>query len=548
MADYNITFPNGDGHTVLTGTIDNTYDIPLVGQDAINYGDDFATAYIRLLSNYSNGTAPSFGTTRVEGQLWYDDGTISSTPRLNVFDGTSWDAIPLDANVVHTTGAESILGIKTFSDPPDFTSGGSPFTVGNNTTVDNLTAEFLSDGGVPRAVAYFADSVQGAKADAAEPGLGNPGVNGYVLSSTTGGVRSWIAAGGGGSGAVDLVNITPGAATPGAMYVMLGDNATGVGETVYTHAAGLTYNGSSGVLTLNTVIANLTGTADNATLAATATVATGATNIDISSVTSTDGTTFPVLVGASSTGNQLPFIDNADFSYNANTGTLSATAFAGTGSTLTALNAGNITVGTLAVAYGGTGVNLATGTGSSVVLHTSPTFVTKITAPIVDNSGGVQIQWSGSTKIQTQSNVANDANSGATVVDGAGNPQNIGFNVMETNDVAAATTEDLTRATSGHSFRATNSTGVVIFATEAADADIPVGAVWIMRNKTTSTGTVTIQGGTGSTITHYDGSGTLVATVAAANPFTLARGGVATVVKIADDSYEMWGIGITGGA
>ena len=28
--------------------------------------------------------------------------------------------------------------------------------------------------------------------NAAEPGLGNPGVNGYILSSTTGGTRSWV--------------------------------------------------------------------------------------------------------------------------------------------------------------------------------------------------------------------------------------------------------------------------------------------------------------------------------------------------------------------
>ena len=56
MADYIITLPNGDQFTIQTGTIDNTYDIPLVGQDAINYGDDFATAFTRLLTNFADET------------------------------------------------------------------------------------------------------------------------------------------------------------------------------------------------------------------------------------------------------------------------------------------------------------------------------------------------------------------------------------------------------------------------------------------------------------------------------------------------------------
>lgn len=36
--------------------------------------------------------------------------------------------------------------------------------------------------------------------EGAEPPLGNPGTSGHVLSSTTAGVRSWVANGGGGGG------------------------------------------------------------------------------------------------------------------------------------------------------------------------------------------------------------------------------------------------------------------------------------------------------------------------------------------------------------
>jgi hypothetical protein len=45
------------------------------------------------------------------------------------------------------------------------------------------------------------DIILGASDVGAEPALGNPSTNGYVLSSTTSGVRSWVAAGGGGGSA-----------------------------------------------------------------------------------------------------------------------------------------------------------------------------------------------------------------------------------------------------------------------------------------------------------------------------------------------------------
>ena len=93
-------------------------------------------------------------------------------------------------------------------------------------------------------------------------------------------------------------------------------------------------------LTGTVAAARLTGTysIDIDGNAATATTATGATNIDIDATTSTDTTTYPVLVGANTTGNQVPFIDNAALSYNASNGTLSALKFVGDGSSLTGIN------------------------------------------------------------------------------------------------------------------------------------------------------------------------------------------------------------------
>ena len=546
MTDYNVQFPDGTPLVIQTGTINNTYDIPLVGQDAINYGDDFATAYIRLLSNFAYTSAPSFGTTRTAGQLWYD--TTPSTGGLNVFDGTGWDAVPIDSNVVHIAGAETITGLKTFSVAPDFTNAGEPFTVNSTTTVANLSASTL-DGNASTA---FATALQGTKADAAEVNIGNPPVSGYIYSSTTGGVRLWISPTAG-SGQVEPVDITdPGVTSPATMSVLLVDDPTGSQDSVTD--GGLTYNGTTNTLSTTLFIGNLTGTASAATLATTATTATTATQVTISSIdgNTSDTTMYPVLVAANTATDQVPHLDGAALSYNASSNTLSSTQFVGGGVGLTGLAAGNISSGILAVARGGTGVSTSTGSGSAFVLSTSPTFTTSIITPLINNSSGVTIQWNGTNQFGSQDSSANGNSSGAFVFDSGANNRNVGFNEMDTTDYAVSAGVTLfNRTSAGHSFRSTHSSGAKIYQTEATIVDIPVpnGSLWIVRNLSTSTGTVTVQAGTGNTLRHYDGSGgTPPATVGAANPFTLARGGIATVLKVADGEYDMWGIGLTGGA
>jgi len=73
----------------------------------------------------------------------------------------------------------------------DFESAGAAATVaGNLATHAGLTT--TAHGGI-------------------EPALGNPGVNGYVLSSTTVGVRSWVAPGG--AAAFPVVALYPSANT-----------------------------------------------------------------------------------------------------------------------------------------------------------------------------------------------------------------------------------------------------------------------------------------------------------------------------------------------
>jgi hypothetical protein len=67
-------------------------------------------------------------------------------------------------------------------------------------------------------------------------------------------------------------------------------------------------------------------------------------------------------------------------------GTAQATLFSGSGASLTALDAGNVSSGTLAVARGGTGTTTSTGTGS-VVLSASPTLTGTVTGGTFSGSG-----------------------------------------------------------------------------------------------------------------------------------------------------------------
>jgi hypothetical protein len=121
--------------------------------------------------------------------------------------------------------------------------------------------------------------------------------------------------------------------TPAAPTAAVNTNTTQIATTAYVIAQiaddapakdGTGATGTWGI--------SITGSAN------TATTATNANNINISANTSTDTTTYPVLVGANTTGNQSPLIDNVDLSYNASTGALTASSFVGdlTGSADTA--------------------------------------------------------------------------------------------------------------------------------------------------------------------------------------------------------------------
>ena len=91
-------------------------------------------------------------------------------------------------------------------------TGTAPLVVTSTTVVANLNVSAL--GG--HAASYF------------EPALGNPGTNGWVLSSTTLGVRSWVAQSGGVASFVDLDDVPANYAGAGGKVVKVNAGATGL--------------------------------------------------------------------------------------------------------------------------------------------------------------------------------------------------------------------------------------------------------------------------------------------------------------------------------
>jgi len=522
MADYNINKSNGDAVTISTGTIDNSFDIPFLGQDSINYGDDLATAMLRQLENFANDTAPSFGASRTIGQLWYDT-TVGQG--LKVWNGSVWDLLPFDTNIVHTTGAEAIAGVKTFTSTAAFTSASAPFTVNSTTLVTNLNAQLL-DG---KLESEFATALQGQLADDAEPDLLTPPVDGYLLSSTTGGTRSWVAPGAG-TGNVDPVD----AAGDTTTTVLLYSEPTASGSIQpLIDEGGLTYNAGSGELTTTTFTGALNGNAATATIATTATTATIATTVTVADE-SADATCFPLFVTAAA-GN-LGAKSGTNLTFNSTTGVLTATSFAGIGSSLTTLNAANISTGTLAVARGGTGVTTSTGSGANV-LNTGSSFTGTIGIATINSATGTTIQFNTESALVTQNRSTTGNTSAAQIRTTNNTLVDIGFNTLPQFNWNVSDTLE-----AGHCGHVTGQTGVGYTLTleSSGTTDFPIEGITTILNASALDYTVTEGGGT--TLYYLEGGAGATDTLGGC---TIGAGGAATVYRYDATTYYIWGSEIT---
>lgn len=70
--------------TVEDGKLNLSTDLQLVGKNYAGYGQVVNENFVKLLENFSNGTAPLNPLT---GQIWYD----SLTKRLKIYTGTKWN-------------------------------------------------------------------------------------------------------------------------------------------------------------------------------------------------------------------------------------------------------------------------------------------------------------------------------------------------------------------------------------------------------------------------------------------------------------------------
>lgn len=204
-----------------------------------------------------------------------------------------------------TTGSTGVLSIAVGTDLPAHVLDSAVHSVSGLTT-----GHFLKATGA----ATFGFAAHGLTASdvAAEPALGNPGVDDYVLSSKTDGTRSWVAAGGGGGAPTD------------AQYVCLAVNGSLSAERVLTGTANqitITDNGANGTVVLSTPQDIHTGagpTFDHLHIGSTATVTTSSTELILEETGDTFGTIRIRLRNRSGTNGMLledPSLDLIDLCF-----------------------------------------------------------------------------------------------------------------------------------------------------------------------------------------------------------------------------------------
>ena len=171
--------------------------------------------------NYEVTTAGTSGTT---------EPTWSTTLGGTTTDGTvTWTTVSMRGN------NNIILGY----DLEETANTADTLNIGNTITGDLVTGDISIAGGLTLGTALTdANIASSATWNAKEAGLGNPTTDGYVLSSTALGVRSWIAPASGGTGTVTSVSVI---------------NANGVSGTVATATTTPAITLSLGTITPTTV-------------------------------------------------------------------------------------------------------------------------------------------------------------------------------------------------------------------------------------------------------------------------------------------------------
>ena len=420
------------GSPVFTGTMTLSQNISLLSGSQMSWaaGDVNLTHTANQLTlsggNFSLGTGSFYlsgdiattGTRAAKG--WLTNLEITNTPTIN---GTSM------ASIFASTASPTFTGTVIL---PAATSIGSVSST-EITHISGVTSPIQT------------------QLTGKEPALGNPAVSGYILSSTTAGVRSWIAPGSGGGMVYPAAGIA--VSTGSAWGTSITDNSTNW-NTGYTErrywdggATGLvpvTARTSLGATTIGSNLFTLTNpsairylrtNADNTITALTAAqvktdLALAAADVGLGNVTNESKVTMfnnPTFTGAvtvpspftlgitsvTTTGTQLNYLNAANgttgtgslvFSASPTfTGTVSGTfsgSLTGNASTVTGFtrNAGTLTLsgghgltvtttGTTSVTMPTTGTLATTANLTAYALLASPTFTGTVTLPSTTSIG-----------------------------------------------------------------------------------------------------------------------------------------------------------------
>lgn len=578
---YSITLSDGTVVNIGDGVILNTYSVPLVGQNAPNYGDDVATAFMRSLENFAYSSDPATnpnipGSVLLEGQLWYN----TTTNELSVYNGSSWDSLltpasdfsGIDSDIIpsadstYSIGATGFRWLKVWADDVEFggdltasatstmTTSGA-FTADGASTVDLNGTNTLAGATMTGRLDLVTPSGALASLRLAE-GTSTSVTTGDVWLETDGvhviidGTEQTLAVAGGAGSEVSSFNTRSGDVTSNALDYSDPGLSSGRIDAYPRKDSGApaqTISGSAGDWTFNNT-PNFNGGVSGASAPFTVDSNFLVTNLNADRLDGQEGNYYAV---------DADVVHNTGVESVAGTKTFSATINAdaavvsgeglrirGTSPSpstnlafLTFYESDNTTLqGRLGrVDNSSTAITLE-GTGTIELI---PSALTWGFPALIADSGGVTVQSpiDGATVYADISLAGTGENGALRFLDQGGDLRNAGFN--ETPTVTVAGIPVVINSTHVGKFLTRTAITATEIRLDGALNNFPTGASFMVHNDNlTNTMTITQNG---TTIEWVDGSGAAPIT----GDRTIAYNGVATIRKKSSSVYQIWGNGIS---
>ena len=373
-----------------------------LGTDSTYYGEFGMNSSV-----FSSGTPADFFSLNNGVYFSSHDGdvTIGSGNGFKTY--FAWGTAGQSAHVINASGAiglnTSITGSTSFGTAGQYlTSQGSAATPTWTTPTTPVSSFSAGTTGFTPSTATTGAVTLAGTLNVANGGTG--------ITAFGTGVATALGSNVTGSGGIVLATsptlVTPALGTPSAIVLT---NASGTASININGTVGAT-TASTGAFTTVSATGVITSTLATGTApftvasttqvanlnAATAGTATNATNIAITDNTSSVSTYYPVL-SLNTTGNNAATTSSTKMSFVPSTGTLSATAFSGSGASLTSLNASNISSGTVGTARLGSGT-----ASSSTYLRGDSTWAAISVSPGGSNT---QVQYNSSGSFAGSANL-----------------------------------------------------------------------------------------------------------------------------------------------